>query len=442
MAAFSRASISPTARANGRAAATAAVNSFCCRIRTCCWWFRRKASWRWSVRHPTSSPRWHGSPRSKARHGTTRSWSGTSCWCATTRTWPPTSCRGSCADGRAVRGRPGCCQAKSRSTLSCGCIRGGNRDGNVAPRGRDISADVGGQDAEDVIAGGEAARIPPAGRCHAVVKCIRHDVQKSRAPLAVERNAAASRIHHPDDRRIRAHAIEPQRVIRLFESGGRCAAPLQHLVPEIVDPQSPPGPVLVGGVPRVDNDLYSISKNEPSSPPLGNAHPLFVLQTNIRDRRRNVILELHEAERERVQLLAWPPDVQVNVIERIDGANCLAGGEARSALDPHGGQRAVRIVYGRESGIRKGLARFQSSDADVNIRESADAKRLGQCAVSIHGVHRGHDTITDRRDEGAFISTNVDPRMKPFGPFHAARLADRASDLERPFHRCDRPEQR
>ena len=42
-----RASISPTARASGRAAATATASSCCCPIRTCCWCSRRKASSRW-----------------------------------------------------------------------------------------------------------------------------------------------------------------------------------------------------------------------------------------------------------------------------------------------------------------------------------------------------------------------------------------------------------
>ena len=47
-AACSPVSTSPTASADGRAAATATASSCCCRIRICCWSSARRASWRWS----------------------------------------------------------------------------------------------------------------------------------------------------------------------------------------------------------------------------------------------------------------------------------------------------------------------------------------------------------------------------------------------------------
>ena len=77
-----------TASASGRAAATATASSSCCPTRTCCWCCRKKASWRWSRPRPISSRSSRGSRRSRARPGTIRRWSATSCWFATARRWP------------------------------------------------------------------------------------------------------------------------------------------------------------------------------------------------------------------------------------------------------------------------------------------------------------------------------------------------------------------
>ena len=64
---------------------------------------------------PTSSRSSRGSRRSRARPGTTRCWSATSCWFATARRWPRSGCRSRAADSsrdagslwllRACRGR-------------------------------------------------------------------------------------------------------------------------------------------------------------------------------------------------------------------------------------------------------------------------------------------------------------------------------------------------
>src|SRR6185436_7255801 len=109
-AACSRASISRTASATGRADATATASSSCCPTRTCCWCCRRKVSWRWSGRPPTSTRSSRGSRRSRARPGTTPCWPATSCWSATARRWPHSGCPSRATeaplDGAALFARP------------------------------------------------------------------------------------------------------------------------------------------------------------------------------------------------------------------------------------------------------------------------------------------------------------------------------------------------
>src|SRR5437773_7792899 len=102
-AASSRASISRTASASGRADATVTANSSGYPTRTCCWCCRRRASWRWLRRPPASSRSWRGSRRSRARPGTTRCWSATSCWFATARRWSRSGCPPRAADGAGRR---------------------------------------------------------------------------------------------------------------------------------------------------------------------------------------------------------------------------------------------------------------------------------------------------------------------------------------------------
>ena len=87
-AAFSRASISRTARASGRADATATASSSCWPTRTFCSCCRKTASWRSCRRPPTNSPSSRASRRSRERPGITRCWPATSCWFATAKRWP------------------------------------------------------------------------------------------------------------------------------------------------------------------------------------------------------------------------------------------------------------------------------------------------------------------------------------------------------------------
>src|SRR5438094_3624767 len=91
-AASSLASTSRTARASGQEDATATVSSFYCPIRTCCSCWRKRVIWRWSGPPPIGSRNSPESRRSRARPGTTRCWSATSCWFATGRRWPHSGC--------------------------------------------------------------------------------------------------------------------------------------------------------------------------------------------------------------------------------------------------------------------------------------------------------------------------------------------------------------
>src|SRR5207237_3339595 len=234
------------------------------------------------------------------------------------------------------------------------------------------------------------------------------DVQKSRPAPAVEGNAAAGRIDRSDARRIRRNAIESQRAAWFLESWRRRAVALEHLIAKLVDTQPAPRLVAISGVPRIDDDLNAAGKDEPAPSPFGQCLPLIVLQTDAPNRRRHMILEVHEPERKRVQLLARPADVQMDMIEAIDGANYLAGCKARTALHPHADECAVGVVHRREPSIGEGLAGFRSSDADVNVCDWSNADRLGQRPESADR-HRARDhTVPDRRNESAFVGAHGD----------------------------------
>jgi outer membrane protein assembly factor BamB len=112
------ASTSKTASASGRADGTATASSSCYPTKTWCWSCRKRASWRWSRRRPTSSRSSHGSLRSRARPGTTRCWSETSCWFATARRWLHSGCPLRAADRGRLRSCRGCHPA---TRIACAC---------------------------------------------------------------------------------------------------------------------------------------------------------------------------------------------------------------------------------------------------------------------------------------------------------------------------------
>ena len=78
----------------------------------------------------------------------------------------------------------------------------------------------------------------------------------------------------------------------------------------------------------------------------------------------------------------------------------------------------------------------------MNVCDWSNADRLGQRPESADR-HRARDhTVPDRRNESAFVGTHVDPGVKTFRAFHAARFTAGARDLERALHGRDWPEQR
>src|SRR5580704_6314728 len=94
------------ANASGKADAIVMASSSSWPIRTCCWCCRKKVSWRWSGRHPISSPSSPDSRASKAKPGTTRCWQATSCSFATASRWPRSGCPSPAAEGCSCRCEP------------------------------------------------------------------------------------------------------------------------------------------------------------------------------------------------------------------------------------------------------------------------------------------------------------------------------------------------
>ena len=77
-----------------------------------------------SARRPTSSRSSRGSRRSRARPGTTRCWSATSCWFATARRWPRSGCPAWAADEQACWRRHNCARSVPRAARLIPAARG------------------------------------------------------------------------------------------------------------------------------------------------------------------------------------------------------------------------------------------------------------------------------------------------------------------------------
>jgi hypothetical protein len=162
------------------------------------------------------------------------------------------------------------------------------------------------------------------------------------------------------------------------------------------------------------------------------------------DCRRDRIFELHETKQQGVMFFAWPSDVQVHVIERVDGANLLARGESRPTFHPHLDD-ATHIVVGGHEPLRidKGAAaRTASSNTEMDVGEWPDPQGLIEGAELRRRRWVRHDPVSDHPDRRAFEGPNIDAGVKPFGAFAAPELADGARDLVGSIHGINRPQKR
>ena len=170
----------------------------------------------------------------------------------------------------------------------------------------------------------------------------------------------------------------------------------------------------------------------------------FVVQAHAaaRDRRRHGVFELHEPERQRVALFSRPSDVEMHVVERVHRANHVGCREPGAAFDAHADDGAAVVAGGDEPGIVERAAVPVAADAQVHVRDRADAHRFVQRAEVGDRYRRGDEAVANGPDRRSLIGVNVDARVKPLAALAAARLAHRAGDFMRTIHRIDRPQQR
>ena len=170
----------------------------------------------------------------------------------------------------------------------------------------------------------------------------------------------------------------------------------------------------------------------------------LVVQPNAaaRDRRRHGVLELRQPEQQRVVFFARPSDVQVHVVERVYGADRFARGEARAALHADADEHSGSSYEPAKRAWSSSDAALPPADAQVHVGDRADAQRLAQRPEFRGGQRRRDDAVADREHRRPLVGVNVDAGVKALAALAAARLAERAGDLVRPFHRLDRPQQR
>lgn len=161
-----------------------------------------------------------------------------------------------------------------------------------------------------------------------------------------------------------------------------------------------------------------------------------------RDRGRYRVLELYEAEPQRVVLLPWPSHVQVNVVESVDGANRLARGEPGAALHPDAHHVSHVIVRGHEARGIEDLVAALAADSQVHVRDRADADRFVQSAELTGRNRVGHDAAANGAHRCTFLAMYIHAGVKPFGAVAATSFAERSRELEWSLDRIDRPQQR
>src|SRR5207247_5332779 len=87
----------------------------------------------------------------------------------------------------------------------------------------------------------------------------------------------------------------------------------------------------------IDDHLHASRHHDAATITARQQPAVLVVQshTTLRDRRRYRVFELHEPESEWIVFLAGPADVQMHVVEGIDGRDDVAGGESSAALQSH-----------------------------------------------------------------------------------------------------------
>src|SRR5579885_3179313 len=164
-------------------------------------------------------------------------------------------------------------------------------DGHVAVRGRLVAAEVGGDDAERVVAGRERGRVPRPASRDAAADGVRDFVEEARLLAPVNRDAA--RVGVGDLRRVRVgwQAVELDVDARLVEAGGGRAVRGEQLVAELVESEPTPRLIPVNLIVSVNDDPHATAHDEPPAALLGQARARLVEELNAvaLNRRRDVV---------------------------------------------------------------------------------------------------------------------------------------------------------
>src|SRR5688500_13364050 len=149
-------------------------------------------------------------------------------------------------------------------------------------------------------------------------------------------------------------------------------------------------------------------------------------------------MELHQSELQRIVVVAGPADIQVNVVESVNGADHFSSSEAGSALHADAIHLALRVVTRHELGWVNDLITTTSASAHVDVGNRADSQPFAQ-RTKIAVRQRARDRpVTNSEDRRSVVDTDVDARVKALGTV-AARFANGARNFMWPLERIDRP---